>query len=106
MLWLRRPRRSKGQPQAHPPTKTIWLLRTQGSRWRRDVGEERRTTGICTCKHQTSTESGHEEVSHWYHRGYEAPARQIHTMEKQNNQHGRIGGAVTSFAAPDAIATH
>lgn len=51
---------------------------------RSDRHQENQTAGICTCKHQTSTESDHEEVSHWYRRGYGAPAQDIHTIKESD----------------------
>lgn len=62
----------------------LWVRpRTRGER-RRDKRGERRTmgAGICTCKHHTSTESGHKEASHRYRHGYHTPAGQIHTQPR------------------------
>lgn len=53
---------------------------------RSDGRQENQTEGICTCKHQTSTESDHEEVSHWYRRGYKAPAQDIHTIKESDQR--------------------
>lgn len=53
---------------------------------RNDRHQENQTAGICTCKHQTSTESDHEEVSHWCRRGYGAPAQDVHTIKESDQR--------------------
>lgn len=80
-----------------------------------DGREENETAGICTCKHQPSTESDHEEASQWYRCGYRTPAQDIHTtkepdqrknktkQQKRDNILVRLIQAVIVFIAPETI---